>query len=95
MVLISELLSRPLSFAFVGYDADLLDMTVHGFRLFALCYFFCGINIYASAFFYRALQRHHFRIYLVHALPGAARRLGSSHADLARPGRRMDLGHRR
>ena len=51
MVLISELLSRPLSFAFVGYDADLLDMTVHGFRLFALCYFFCGINIYASAFF--------------------------------------------
>ena len=51
MVLISELLSRPLSFAFVGYDAALLDMTVHGFRLFALCYFFCGINIYASAFF--------------------------------------------
>lgn len=51
MVLVSELLSRPLSFAFVGYDADLLDMTVHGFRLFALCYFFCGVNIYASAFF--------------------------------------------
>lgn len=26
-------------------------MTVHGFRLFALCYLFCGINIYASSFF--------------------------------------------
>ena len=26
-------------------------MTVHGFRLFALCYIFCGLNIYASAFF--------------------------------------------
>ena len=26
-------------------------MTVHGFRLFALSYLFCGINIYASAFF--------------------------------------------
>ena len=24
---------------------------VHGFRLFALCYLFCGLNIYASAFF--------------------------------------------
>ena len=27
------------------------DMTVHGFRLFALCYLFAGINIYASSFF--------------------------------------------
>lgn len=51
MVLASEILSRPLSLAFVGYDPALLEMTVHGFRLFALCYFFCGIDIYASAFF--------------------------------------------
>lgn len=51
MVLVSEGLSYPLSAAFVGYNADLLRMTIHGFRLFALCYFFCGINIYASAFF--------------------------------------------
>lgn len=35
----------------VGYNAELLEMTVHGFRLFALCYLFCGINIYASSFF--------------------------------------------
>lgn len=51
MVLASEILSRPLSLAFVSYDSALLEMTVHGFRLFALCYFFCGIDIYASAFF--------------------------------------------
>lgn len=51
MVTASELLSRPLSSAFVGYDPDLLEMTVHGFRLFALNYLFCGVNIYASAFF--------------------------------------------
>lgn len=51
MVVLSELLSRPLSSAFVGYNAELLEMTVHGFRLFALCYLFCGINIYASSFF--------------------------------------------
>ncbi|MBS6355732.1 MAG: MATE family efflux transporter, partial [Oscillibacter sp.] len=46
-----ELLSRPLSAAFVGYDPDLLELTIHGFRIFALCYLFCGLNIYASAFF--------------------------------------------
>ena len=51
MVILSELLSRPLSSAFVGYNAELLEMTLHGFRLFALCYLFCGINIYASSFF--------------------------------------------
>ena len=51
MVTASELLSHPLSSAFVGYDPDLLKMTVHGFRLFALNYLFCGVNIYASAFF--------------------------------------------
>lgn len=51
MVILSELLSRPLSSAFVGYNAELLEMTVHGFRLFALCYLFCGINTYASSFF--------------------------------------------
>lgn len=51
MVTASELLSHPLSSAFVGYDPDLLEMTVHGFRLFALNYLFCGVNIYASAFF--------------------------------------------
>ena len=51
MVTASELLSHPLSAAFVGYDPDLLEMTVHGFRLFALNYLFCGVNIYSSAFF--------------------------------------------
>ncbi|MFR3787843.1 MAG: MATE family efflux transporter [Agathobaculum desmolans] len=51
MVLLSEVLSRPLSAAFVGYHPELLELTVHGFRLFALCYLFSGINIYASAFF--------------------------------------------
>ena len=51
MVTASELLSHPLSSAFVGYDPDLLEMTVYGFRLFALNYLFCGVNIYASSFF--------------------------------------------
>lgn len=51
MVLVSEGLSRPLSAAFVGYNPELLEITVHGFRLFAASYLFCGINIFASAFF--------------------------------------------
>ena len=51
MVLASETLSQPLSAAFVGYNPQLMEMTVHGFRLFALNYLFCGVNIYASAFF--------------------------------------------
>ncbi len=51
MVAVSELASAPLAAAFVGFDAELYKMTVHGFRLFALCYIFCGLNIYASAFF--------------------------------------------
>ena len=51
MVTASELLSRPLALSFVSYSPELLEMTVHGFRLFALCYLFCGLNIYASSFF--------------------------------------------
>lgn len=51
MVVISEALSGALAAAFVGYDAALYEMTVSGFRLFALGYLFCGINIYASAYF--------------------------------------------
>lgn len=51
MVLLSELLSRPLAGAFVGYNPELLALTVHGFRLFALSYLFCGLAIYSSSFF--------------------------------------------
>ena len=51
MVVLSEVLCWPLCAAFVGYSPDLMQLTVHGFRLFALCYLFCGLNIYASAFF--------------------------------------------
>lgn len=51
MVLLSQILCKPLSGIFVGYDRDLMELTVHGFRIFAVNYAFCGFNIYASAFF--------------------------------------------
>jgi putative MATE family efflux protein len=44
-------LSETLSGLFVGYDKDLFDMTVHGFKLYSLSFFIMGINIFASAFF--------------------------------------------
>ena len=51
MVTASELLSHPLSSAFVGYDPDLMHMTASGFRIFGLSFLFMGYAIYASGFF--------------------------------------------
>lgn len=51
MVTLSEVLSRPLSAAFVGYSPALLEMTVHGFRIFALSYLFVGFGIFGSGLF--------------------------------------------
>ncbi len=36
---------------FVGYDPGLLELTVQGYRLFALSFLLMGFNIYASSFF--------------------------------------------
>ena len=51
MVILSELLAAPLSNIFVGYDAELMDMTVSGFRIFALSFAFMGFGIFTSGFF--------------------------------------------
>ncbi|MGI5825576.1 MAG: MATE family efflux transporter, partial [Bacillota bacterium] len=36
---------------FVGYDDNLLAMTVHGLRIYAFVFLSCGFNIFGSAFF--------------------------------------------
>ena len=46
-----ELTARPVVSFFVGADAALMEMTVRGFRLYALAFLFCGVNIFASSFF--------------------------------------------
>lgn len=46
-----EGLGRPLSLLFVGYDAGLLDMTVHAFAIFSFSFLFSGITILGSSFF--------------------------------------------
>lgn len=51
MVVSAELLALPLSKIFVGYDSALLELTVSGFRIFALSFIFTGYAIFSSGFF--------------------------------------------
>ena len=51
MVAIGVALARPLAAIFVGYDPALLELTVYGFRIFALSFMFMGYAIFISGFF--------------------------------------------
>lgn len=51
MVLLAEALSSPLANFFVGYDKELSKLTISGFRIFSLSFFFMGYAIYISSFF--------------------------------------------
>lgn len=46
-----ELLSRPLSLMFVGYDQELLDMTAHAFSIFSFSFLLSGFSIFGSSYF--------------------------------------------
>lgn len=51
MLAAGELMAYPLSKVFVGYDAELLEMTGHAFRIYSLAFLLCGFSIYGSSFF--------------------------------------------
>lgn len=51
MIASAELLAVPLANLFVGYDSELMRLTVSGFRIFALSFGFMGFAIFASGFF--------------------------------------------
>ncbi len=51
MTVLSLLLSKPLSLVFAGYDPVLYEMTLGGFRIYALSFLFSGIAIFGSSFF--------------------------------------------
>lgn len=51
MAVLAALVSAPLAKLFVGYDQALYQLTVRGFRLYALSYLLSGFNIFGSAFF--------------------------------------------
>lgn len=51
MFIAGEILGRPLSLLFVGYDAGLLDLTVHAFAIFSFSFLMSGLTILGSSFF--------------------------------------------
>ncbi|MDE6950679.1 MAG: MATE family efflux transporter [Lachnospiraceae bacterium] len=51
MMLSAQASASVLSGIFVGYDAELLEITAHAFVIFACSYLLSGVNIYASSFF--------------------------------------------
>lgn len=51
MTVLAELTATLLAKIFVGYDAELLDMTANGFRLYSIAFLFIGFNIFGSGFF--------------------------------------------
>ena len=51
MCFIAILFSVTLASLFVGYDAELFEMTKRGFAIYSLSFVVMGLNIYASSFF--------------------------------------------
>ena len=51
MAAAAQLLARPLSMIFVGYDTELLAMTVRAFRISTTAFIVVGANIFSSSFF--------------------------------------------
>lgn len=48
---VAVVLAAPLSKIFVGYDAELLEITTHAFKLYAISFLFTGFGIFGSSLF--------------------------------------------
>ena len=51
MFSLSELLAGPIAAVYAGKDAQLMQISIHGFRLFAVNFLFAGLSIFFSSFF--------------------------------------------
>ncbi|WP_165059904.1 MATE family efflux transporter [Adlercreutzia sp. ZJ154] len=51
MFVAGQLLAGLIVDVFVGYDAELRDFTVHGFRIYAIAFLLMGFSMYGSSFF--------------------------------------------
>ena len=51
LTILAIVLSSPLAKIFVGYDAELYELTRHAFSLFAYSFLLAGFNIFTSSFF--------------------------------------------
>lgn len=51
MVIVAELLSRPLAMIFASYDKELLAITTHAIQIYSISFLLMGFNIFGSALF--------------------------------------------
>ena len=51
MLVLAEVLARPLSSIFVGYDQALLELTLRGFLIYSFSFLFAGVAVFGSSFF--------------------------------------------
>ena len=51
MLAVSEIFSSPMISVFSAGDEEFQSIALDGFRLFAINYLFCGMNIFASGLF--------------------------------------------
>lgn len=51
MTILAQIFAKPLASIFVGYDKELLDITISALRLYSLSYLVSWFNIFASSFF--------------------------------------------
>lgn len=51
MLIAAQILAYPLAHIFVGYDLELMNLTLSGFRIYAISFLFMGFAIYGSGFF--------------------------------------------
>lgn len=51
MFVAAFVLAKPLAFIFVGYDDELLNLTIHAFLIFSFSFLFSGYAIFGSSFF--------------------------------------------
>ncbi len=47
----AELLAEPLALLYVGYDRELLEMTLRAFLIYSFSFLFSGFSIFGSSFF--------------------------------------------
>lgn len=51
MLILAEVLAYPLAKLFVGYDDELMTLTLQAFRIFSFSFLFAGFSIFGSSFF--------------------------------------------
>lgn len=51
MLVVSQILAVPFSALFLRQDPDIMEMCVHGFRIYLFGFILMGVNVFASTFF--------------------------------------------